>query len=909
MPGLRNILLALAATAALAGPLPAGEPAAPAAPPAPAPSPSPAPAPATAPPAPVIPAVAPDRGAPPGPQNGTDAAKPKPPARTSAREIEFYALRQQLLRKERAAILSGSAWVSSQGVLLEAENIVVWEKERQAYGQGGVRLTEAGGRLLADEIFYDFGAERGRATGVRLEIGEVEVVPGEASGPAEMPTIKAGSGGLAAGKAPSKWYLSAPEVRRAGPGRWQVVKPTVSSCDFAEPHWRFRASSADYYPGRKVQSFNNVVYLGPVPVFYLPYMARDLSHDYPWTTWQVGKSSEWGYYALSKWGLDLPSEKDWPFQPRRLTLDGDWRQDRGWAYGGGVEYDLLPHGRGSVDGYFLREDMITAAEDRERAEDEAERRGLVYDNLRAFGAPKVIGQPKLSYDENLLFVRRRTLDGVSPADLDEDRYRDADRQAIRWTHRQDFLPEKNEIHEETVWNLDLTAELSDCSDRSFRAEYFRNEYRQAPEPLSFAMLRHQGDAGSVWLTVAPRVDAFQTQTERLPELRGDLVPQPLPGGFFASGSADAGYLRRSFDQDAGFEDFESGRGHARPVLSRPVNLGPVGFVPYVGTDQAWYSRSREREHDELIRGAAIYGADASMRLYGTFDAENDLLNIHALRHVIEPRLFFRGVSEPTQNPESLLDFDQVEDLNKTNIAGAGLFQKIQTKRRAADGTEKVVDLAGIDFQARGFVDGDEAERLNEDDKMLPYRAHAFVSPVEGLKLWGSSEIDAHGIGLTRYSEGVSYRHQQLFTASASYTTVRDDPEHGIRGSQHLSGALEAPVGEHWRLQASASYEFDRPNEELGERGFGEGRFALLRDFHCWLMGLDYTISQVSDGGHQHTFGVTFTVTPKPVNLVRGSNQLLFSPPEAGSEPWFLRPEAAAPAGELRVVPPPAPTKK
>jgi hypothetical protein len=899
LPEIRSALLACVLALLWIGRAAAGEPAL-------TPSPLPvgegpgvrAPAAPTAPTAPAVPET------PKGPAP-KESGKPPEKSKTTTEEIQFYAVQQQLLRKEQAAFLSGSAWVASRGVLIEAEHIVVWEKQRQIYGQGGVRLTEAGGRLLADEIFYDFGTERGRATGVRLEIGKVEEVPGELSTPGELPKIGAGTFGAASSSTPSKWYLTAPEVRRAGPGSWQMIKPRVSSCDFAEPHWCFAATSADYYPGRKVQSYNNVIYLGPVPVFYLPYMARDLSHDYPWTTWQLGKSSKWGYYGLSKWGLDLPHEPSWVVQPQHLKLDADYRQERGWAYGGSIEYDVLPHGRGTFDSYFLREDQISAHDDRERAEDEIERRTLVYQNLRTFGAPKVIGHPKRLFDENLFFVERRTRDGYDPPDLDPDRYAEEQRFALHWVHRQDFLPERNALHDETVYNLDVTVELFDYSDRDFRREYFRNEYRHEPEPLTSAVIRHQGDAGSLWLAVEPRTDPFTTQTERLPELHYDLVPQRLPGGFFASSSADLGYLRHRFDEDSGFEDFEAGRGHMQLVVSRPVNLGPVGFTPYVGTDQTWYSRSREE--DDLVRGAALYGADSSVRLYGTYDAENDLLNIHGLRHVVEPRLFFRGVSEPTQDAVNILDFDPVDDLAKSNVVGAALSQKLQTKRRGADGSEHVSDLAGINFVASGFVDGDEADRLNEGDKMLPYRVSAFVSPIDHLTVSSSAEIDAHGIGLARYTEGVSYERPGLFKTSLGYTTVVADPDHEIKSSQYLTGSVETRLGPNWLLQASSSYEFERPNAELGEHGYGGGRFALIRSFHCWYLCLDYSIGNLKNDERDRTFGVTITAVSRPANLVKGSDQLLFESPESGLAPWFFPP--AEPAGELRVVPPEEPPKR
>ncbi len=409
--------------------------------------------------------------------------------------------------KGRATVLSGSAWVHVKGhyagrpldSLLEAENIVVFhgrekktgERTLRAWADGAVRMTDKDGRLLCSDLYYDFVTHRGRAKGVRLEIGKVEEVAAKAGsselspgalgsrlkvgGDQESDTGSFGSNiedawSIGFGKgAPGKWYVSAPEIRRAGPGKWVIVKPKISNCSFEEPHWCFQASSANYFPGRRVESFNNVLKIGKVPIFYLPYIARDLAHDYPWTQWHFGNSSNWGPYVFSKWGLDLPSGEDWIIKPRNLYLDVDWRRERGFAYGTGLRYDAIPHGGGLFDSYFLREDHISREDDLDRAEDEVERREIVYANLRAYGAPKVRGRPKRLYAENLLFFDRRHLDGFNRPSLDERLYSGEERFRLVLYHRQDMLPMRNDLQHDPVYKLDLSVEYQDYSDRDFES--------------------------------------------------------------------------------------------------------------------------------------------------------------------------------------------------------------------------------------------------------------------------------------------------------------------------------------------------------------------------------------------------------------------------------------------------------
>ncbi len=858
---------------------------------------------------------------------GEGAPKPAPPpeVKTSKKKgevtLEFNAKQIRYLRKDKAAVLSGSAWVAGRGVqkgkptaiLIEAENIVVFTEKKQVWAEGAVRLTEKGGRILAEEIFYDFKVHRGRATDVRLEAGRIETVPAGKGTTGKRPKTgaKAEAGGSDAledhwsigfgQSTPKKWYLSAPEIRRAGPGKWVLVKPRISSCEFGEPHWCFQASSANYLPGRRVESFNNVIKLGPVPVLYIPYLARDLTHDYPWTTWQSGNSSQWGPYALSKWGLDLPSGDDWILQPKGLYFDADWRRDRGVAYGVDLRYDALPHGGGLFDTYFLKEDSVTEPEDRERAEDDVQRRTVIYQNLRDHGAPKVRGRPKRLYAENLLFAERRAFDGFKAASLSPELYSDKQRFRLSVLHRQDLFRMRNEFQHDPVYKLDFTVEYTDYSDRNFRREYFRDEARDGARPLTFVMLRNQTDVMSTALVVQPRTNEWNGQAKYLPELRFDIPQRALPAGFLLASDGSAGRVFRRFDEDSGFTNFDAGRAHLRLVGYRPLKLGPLTFNPYAGTDQAWYSD--HRAGGDITRGALLYGADASMRLYGIFNVKSQRLNIHGLRHVIEPRLYYRGVSDPTRDAVRLYDFDGRDNLYKSDVVGAGLFQKVQVKRRAADGSLRSVDFAGLDFAAEGFADQLDADRYNNGDMLLPMKVKSFLKPNRRLGIWNRLEIDAHGVGLMESSSGVTYSRSGRFSLTVSHSTVTEDSRRDISGSNYLSTRVDVALGPGWRASAGTRYEFDDPDRDLGDQGLDNAFVRLLRDLHCWQVGVGWSTERRDDSRNR---AFTFTLAPKgrPRNLVKGSDQLVPDTGDFSRMPWRALPGEAA--GALKLLPPEKP---
>jgi hypothetical protein len=813
--------------------------------------------------------------------------------------LKFNARETRYIRKSKAVVLSGSAWVSAKGILIEAENIVVFPSKQQVWADGLVRMTEKDGRLICNEIYYDFKVDRGRATGVRMEIGSVKEVSSQAQSVSVAKQNKKMGSALfdVGGQAPNKWFCTAPEVRRAGPGRWVIIRPRISNCGFEKPHWSFQASSANYFPGRRIESFNNLIRLGDIPVFYLPYIGRDLAHDYPWTTWQFGDSDQWGPYVLSKWGVDLPYSKKWLLQPRNLFFDLDWRQDRGFAYGLDLRYSSRPQGGGLADTYFLRETDISQQEDAERAADDIDRRTDIYDDLRLHGAPKIRGNPKRLYPENQLFVTRRLLHGFDPADLTPQLYQEEDRYRLSLVHRQGFFRLYNPLQDKPVYKLDLTVEYHNFSDRDFQREYFNDEYRHGLSPISFAMLRNQSDVMSAAVLFQPRVDAFSDQVEYLPQLSFDIPDRHLPGGFYLASRGSIGRLYRRFDEDSGFKDFDAGRGNLQLMASRPFKLGPFAINPYVGMDQTWYSDNFE--DGNVVRGALIYGGKSSVRFYGEYDLRSESLNIHALRHVIEPLVFFKGVSTPTHSSSELYDFDERDDLVKTNIGGAGLIQIFQVKRKDKLGGIKSVDLFGVSFLASGYCDRDEAEQYNDNDMLLPMQAHGFLRPTDWLQFWGRVNIDAHGVGLTGSTAGVRYTPVSRFSLTLSHTTVTEDKARAIAGSNYLSGRADLALGPLYTLSATARYEFDDPDVELGEQGLDSASLRLIRDMHCWKLGLGFSTKR-DDDERKETFSLTLSPTGRPRNLVKGTDQLLIKEEDYSRPPWMPHPSEVP--GAIRAVP-------
>src|SRR5262249_45120445 len=95
---------------------------------------------------------------------------------------------------------------------------------------------------------------------------------------------------------------------------------------------------------------NATVYIGPVPIFYVPYWYQDLSRSPNRFNFLPGYSSTFGPFLLSTYDWQLSKELDG-------AVHGDWREKRGFGVGPDVNYHLGQIGEGTAKYYYTHDDQ------------------------------------------------------------------------------------------------------------------------------------------------------------------------------------------------------------------------------------------------------------------------------------------------------------------------------------------------------------------------------------------------------------------------------------------------------------------------------------------------------------------------------------------------------------------------
>ncbi len=122
----------------------------------------------------------------------------------------------------------------------------------------------------------------------------------------------------------------------------------ITADDVSEPGYRVVARALRIYPGSRIEAEQATVYLGKVPVFYLPKYTRSLERSPSNFTYVPGYRSTLGPFLLTRF--------DWAATTNFFgAVHLDYRQRRGFAGGPDFGYDLGVLGRGELKYYYAND--------------------------------------------------------------------------------------------------------------------------------------------------------------------------------------------------------------------------------------------------------------------------------------------------------------------------------------------------------------------------------------------------------------------------------------------------------------------------------------------------------------------------------------------------------------------------
>lgn len=473
-------------------------------------------------------------------------------------------------------------------------------------------------------------------------------------------------------------YASGARAERHHDGSITLRDARFTTCNYlvdGNDHFALSAEKAVIRPPRQNSGLQNAAYdkgdvtlitgssfleLWGVPVFWLPAFYKPAEAGGFGGRIEFGNDSDWGYYVRASKNVQILDE---PYLNADILLG--YYEERGFGYG--LSMDLMtPESVTEVFYYGIKDKSPYEYWDTHRIPDSSWRKN----NSR-------LEIPDYRYE-----FRLANLTHLTP-------------------------------------RLDFRAQIDVISDYNFLNDYFTTRYDTVLEPPTFISLEQQFDRATVSAYSTFRVNDFYTQLERLPEVRVDFQRQELFGGLYYQGETSLGYYRtkwRDFDRPRIYgnrvepEDYESFRFDSLHMFYYPIKIWNINFIPRAGFRFTVYSDSSDQEvttqdlinmfradavdgqprvnvvnYDDdggsRVRFAGEIGFELNTKFYHTWqNVKSDYWGLDGLRHVVIPYINYTYIPEPTETPDHLYYFDEVDRIDENHFIRLGLINRLQTRR-------------------------------------------------------------------------------------------------------------------------------------------------------------------------------------------------------------------------------------
>ncbi len=164
--------------------------------------------------------------------------------RKSNERVQYNADRIEYFARTENVLLNGRSFLKYQNSSLTAKRIDYNSRLNLIEATGDPVLEEKEQRMFGDDMGYDLDSEGGVIAGGSTKYGD--------------------------------GYFQGDNIFKVGEDVLKVYNSTYTTCEYAHPHYSFHANKMKVYVNDKIVSGPIFLYIGKMPVFYLPYMVNSL---------------------------------------------------------------------------------------------------------------------------------------------------------------------------------------------------------------------------------------------------------------------------------------------------------------------------------------------------------------------------------------------------------------------------------------------------------------------------------------------------------------------------------------------------------------------------------------------------------------------------------------------------------
>ncbi|MFH1888528.1 MAG: LPS export ABC transporter periplasmic protein LptC [Candidatus Omnitrophota bacterium] len=673
----------------------------------------------------------------------------------------------EYLTEGKEVTATGNVSVIYKGAKLSCRKLTINTQTKDAEAEGEVRLEDKKGVIEGEKAKYNFQTK----TGVIID-AEFRANP---------------------------YFGWSEDVEKVSESEFIARRGYMTTCDYDRPHYRIKSEKMDIFPDDKVQTKDDVFYVGRVPVMYIPQYNQSLKDPFMHVQLVPGKSKDWGIYMLSAWRYDITDDV-------KGRIYFDYRSKKGVAEGFGTNYSTSEFGRGDFKYYYTQE--------RDHNLDKSNR------------APRIF-----------------------------------QRYFIRWRHKADIDEQTNFVGE--YYKITDSKMAIYGSEYSFLKDYFLREYEKAAQPPSYLLFHHSFAYSSLDFLLEKRTNRWYDPgyLESLPEIKYSLSSFQLGESpfYFDNNSSFGNYNKKNTstmtptlnNTSTSTTDTHVNRLDTSNKLSLPMRIAFVSFTPYVMNRETFYDK---RAYGSSMAPRTVFysGADLSTKFYRIFNVHTNLLglDLNGLRHIITPTVGYAFNHEPSISNGELRQIDEVEQIARNNSVTLGVTNKLQTKRN-----NQSVDIANLDLTTSyslkpksGTKRGSSLSDFLIKLELLPYSWMSIYSDATYVHSGPRDNVNYNRFANVNYGLNFNFGEERSFSVGQRYQ---------LKGGNEITYDLEWRLNPKWKLSVYQRY--NRGHDPTLMRGLREQEYTVSRDLHCWVWDITYNVKR----GHGEAIWFIFRLKAFP----------------------------------------------
>jgi LPS-assembly protein len=601
------------------------------------------------------------------------------------------------------------------------------------------------------------------------------------------------------GKAPV--YASARGAGGGSNGVYYATNAIVTLDDSKEPFLTIRAHSLKIVAGEYVAARHAVVYVGKVPVFYVPYYSRPLKERANYWTLMPGYRTKYGGYLVGTYQWYLGENIDGSFYAAYRTL-------RGGEVGGEVSGDFGRWGTPSLRASYLYDQD---PENQSTGQPYPNNRGIAFLSYQSEPWTNFFVKSQVRYasDSDVL---QEFYEGLYRSDPQPSTYFDFQKLWPNWSLDTLISPRINDY-------LNTVQSLPDVKLTGLRQQV-------GPTPIYYQSVTSLGYFERVYgetngIATPPAYAAF----------RGDSWHQLVaPHTFF-------GFLNLEPRAGGRYTHYSEATGPGAYTTAQNRWVFNTGLEANVKASRVWPGAASKLLDVDGIRHIIQPWANYAF----IPDPSAPIAKLPQFTY-LSPSLNLLPIEFP--------DYNAIDDVPAQNVLRFGLNNKIQTKR---DGQTETL------FNLTVFVDSYLTDRpLGQTFSDIA--SSAVFRPRKWLSLESQSLFNADRAELDLATQTLALTPNDVWSFGLTYYYLRPNyqplPTAWGPGSQLLSGTIYYRISPDWGFRIYEYY--DLVNERLSDQAY-----SVYRDFRSWTGAFIARIRNNGNGDTDWSLGLTVSLKASP----------------------------------------------